>query len=68
MSLKTFHLIFIILAIIVADMFGAWAIWSYPITGATINLVLGILTLIVGLALTVYAFFFVRKMEREKLA
>ena len=68
MSLKTLHLVFIIVAIIAADMFGAWAIWSFPITGNSLNLALGILTLVGGLALTVYAFYFVRKMEREKLA
>jgi uncharacterized membrane protein HdeD (DUF308 family) len=68
MSLKTFHLVFIIAAIITADMFGAWTIWSFRFTHDTVNLALGILTLIGGLALTVYAFYFVRKMEREKLA
>jgi Zn-dependent protease with chaperone function len=67
MSLKTFHLVFIIFAIIVADMFGAWAIWHRAtLDGMTVAL--GIATLLGGLALTGYAFYFVRKMEREKLA
>jgi Zn-dependent protease with chaperone function len=67
MSLKTFHLVFIIAAIIMADMFGAWAIWHRAsLDGLTVAL--GVATLIAGLALTGYAFYFVRKMEREKLA
>ena len=67
MSLKTFHLVFIIAAIIAADMFGAWAIWHRASIGG-LTFALGVFTLIGGLALTVYAFYFVRKAEREKLA
>ncbi len=66
MSLKIFHLVFIIAAIILADMYGAWAIWHYPITGDVLSLALGIVALVGGLALTVYAFYFVRKMERQE--
>ena len=67
MSLKTFHLVFIIAAIICADMFGAWAIWHRAeLDGMTVAL--GVATLIGGLALTAYALYFVRKLEREKLA
>ena len=67
MSLKTFHLVFIIIAIIVADMFGAWAIWHRADLDA-LTVVLGAAALVAGLALAVYAFYFVRKAEREKLA
>ncbi len=67
MSLKTFHLVFIIVAIIVADMFGAWAIW-HRATLDGLTVALGVATLVGGLALTAYALYFVRKMEREKLA
>ena len=67
MSLKTFHLVFIIAAIIVADMFGAWALW-HRATLDGLTLALGVATLVGGLALTAYALYFVRKMEREKLA
>jgi Zn-dependent protease with chaperone function len=67
MSLKTFHLVFIIAAIILADMFGAWALW-HRATLDGLTVVLGVVTLVGGLALTLYAFYFVRKMEREELA
>lgn len=66
MSLKTFHLVFIIIAIIAADMFGAWAIWHRAaLDGLTVAL--GIATLVGGLVLTAYALFFVRKMDRESV-
>jgi hypothetical protein len=67
MSLKTFHLVFIIAAIILADMFGAWAIW-HRASLDSLTVALGVTTLIGGLALTGYALYFVRKLEREKLA
>ena len=67
MSLKTFHLVFIIIAIIAADMFGAWAIW-HRATLDGLTLALGIATLVGGLVLTAYALFFVRKMDRESPA
>ena len=67
MSLKTFHLVFIIAAIIIADMFGAWALWHRATLDGLI-VALGVTSLIGGMALTVYAFYFVRRMEREELA
>lgn len=67
MSLKNFHLVFIILAVIAADMFGAWAIWHRSVLdGLTVGL--GVASLVCGLALALYGLYFVRKMEREKLA
>lgn len=67
MSLRFFHLVFIVAAIIAFDMFGAWAIWSHPLTGSGLNLALGVMALIAGLALTVYALWFARKTETEQL-
>ncbi len=66
MSLKTFHLVFIVLAMIAADMFGAWAIWHRAIIDS-LTLGLGLAALAVGLALGLYAFFFVREMERAHI-
>ncbi len=64
MSLRAFHLIFILVAIVSADLFGARELWYYQITNDAGTFWLGILSLLVGLALSVYALFFVRKMER----
>lgn len=33
MSLKSFHLVFILLVIVGADMFGAWSVWYYAQQG-----------------------------------
>ena len=63
MSLRTVHLAFILAAIILAEMFGAWAIFHYPTTGDLVSLWLGIMTLIGGLGLCGYAIHFVRKMD-----
>lgn len=67
MSLRTFHLVFIIASIVMADMFGAWAIWHYPQTRDLLTLWLGILTLAGGLVLTVYAVLFVRRLDRAEI-
>ncbi len=63
MSLRTFHLLFILIVIVCAEMFGARELWLYPQTGELGTLLLGVGTLVGGLALSVYALLFVRKMD-----
>ncbi|MCP4200971.1 MAG: hypothetical protein GY769_03465 [bacterium] len=63
MSLRTFHLIFILIVIVSAELFGAREIWYYQHTRDPLTLWMGILTLVGGLGLSVYALFFVRKMD-----
>lgn len=63
MSLRTFHLIFILIVIVTAEMFGARELWHYQITKDLATLWMGILSLAGGLGLSVYALFFVRKMD-----
>lgn len=67
MSLRAFHLIFILIAIVTAELFGARQLWHYQITNDLGTFWLGILALLGGLGLSVYAFFFVKKMERTGL-
>lgn len=67
MSLRTFHLVFILFAIVGADLFGAWAIWHYTVNGDVWMLVLGILTILGGLGLIWYAFSFVRKLDEANI-
>ncbi len=64
MSLRTFHLLFIVIVIICAEMFGARELWLYPQTKDLVTLWLGVGTLVGGLVLSVYALLFVRKMDR----
>ena len=63
MSLRTIHLIFILIVIITAEMFGARELWFYRQTGELGTLVMGIVSLVGGLALSVYAYHFVRRMD-----
>ena len=63
MSLRTFHLIFILFVIVTAELFGARELWFYRQTHDAATLWMGILSLAGGLLLSVYALFFVRKMD-----
>ncbi len=63
MSLRTFHLVFILLAIVCAELFGAREFWHYSLTRDVPTLWLGIGSVLGGLALSVYALLFVRKMD-----
>ncbi|MAE67310.1 MAG: hypothetical protein CMJ18_23865 [Phycisphaeraceae bacterium] len=61
MSLRTFHLVFILAAIMLADMFGAWGVYhGRP--------VLGVGSFLGGFALIAYAIWFMRKLARTKIA
>jgi hypothetical protein len=67
MSLKTFHLLFILIAIMGADLFGGWTVHAYSGSGSLPTLFMGIGCIVGGLGLTVYAIQFVRIMDREPL-
>lgn len=56
MSLKAFHLLFVAAAAALAFGFGAWGIDAYASRGEGGSLVLGILSLLFGIALVVYGF------------
>jgi hypothetical protein len=62
-SLRTFHLIFILVVIMSAELFGARELWHYQSTNDPGMLWMGILSLAGGLGLSVYALIFVRKMD-----
>jgi len=63
MTLRNFHLLFILAAIVGAELFGAWSIHQFPSSGQAMYLWMGIPTLLGGLGLCVYAYFFVRNMD-----
>ena len=66
LSLRTVHLVFILIAIIGAEMFGAWAIYHHPGLDSPM-MWLGIATLLGGLGLCWYAYSFVRKMDQADI-
>ena len=67
LSLRTIHLGFILVAIVAADMFGAWGVWEHSQTGDNAALVCGILSFLVGFGLIGYGIWVVRKLDRTRI-
>lgn len=67
MTLKGFHLIFLLITIMGADLFGGWAIHEYNTTHEAFTLALGIVSMAGGLGLAAYVLWFVRKAETAHL-
>ncbi|MAH75635.1 MAG: hypothetical protein CBC62_05430 [Opitutia bacterium TMED102] len=63
MSLKAFHLVFIILSILFSFVFGIWAVINYGSSDKVAELILGIISLIGSVAMTIYLFFFLKKFK-----
>ncbi len=63
MSLKAFHLVFIILSILFTVMFGIWGVMNHGSSGQTAELVMGVLSLMGTLGLSVYLYFFLKKFK-----
>ena len=66
-TLRTVHLTFMLLAILGADLFGAWAVWSYLHTGDIARLGLGVACVLGGLGLIFYVVRFVRRMDAANI-
>jgi len=63
MSLKTFHIIFITAASLLAFGFGIWMLKAYAAEGVRSDLVYGVSSLVVGVGLLVYEGFFLKKLK-----
>jgi len=62
MSLKAFHVVFIAAAVLLAFGFGAWLLKEYfSAQGQGWDLVFGALSIITGIGLIVYEYFFLKK-------
>ena len=59
MSLKAFHLVFILLSILFSFVFGIWGVMS----GGTAELVLGVISLVGMVGMSVYLFLFLKKFK-----
>jgi hypothetical protein len=64
MSLKAFHLIFIVASVVLAFGFSAWSFESYRATGESIDLLFGVLSILAGVALIWYGKYFLKKLKR----
>ena len=67
MSLKGFHIVFIIFSTLLAVGIGAWCIWVDLVEGAPIYLAGSICSFVVAVALVVYGVWFYRKMKRLRI-
>lgn len=67
MSLKAFHIVFVVFSVALAAGLGAWCIWVDLIEGAPIYRTGAISSFIVAVALLVYGIWFYRKMKRLKI-
>jgi hypothetical protein len=67
MSLKAFHIVFIVFSTLLALALGAWCIWVDLVEGAPIYLSGAIASFIVAVALIVYGVWFYRKMKRLRI-
>jgi hypothetical protein len=63
MSLKAFHVVFIVACILLSFLVGAWGVTEYRAQGSASALALGILFYASGIALVAYALRFVRKVR-----
>jgi hypothetical protein len=64
MSLKAFHIVFIIASILLAFLFSAWALASYfRGDGPVLHLIFGIGSLLSGMVLIAYSKYFLRKLK-----
>jgi hypothetical protein len=64
MSLKVFHIVFIVFSTLLALGVGAWCIWVNLVEGAPIYLAGAIASFVSAVALVIYGVWFYRKMKR----
>jgi hypothetical protein len=64
MSLKIFHIVFIIFSTLLAIALGAWCIWMNLIEGTSGYMAGAIASFVCAIALVGYGFWFYRKMKR----
>jgi hypothetical protein len=63
MSLKAFHIFFVVVSTLCALGFGGWAVADYQRTGSGTVLLLGVLGFAAAVALVWYGLWFLRKLK-----
>ncbi len=63
MSLKAFHIFFIVLSVLTAAFFGTWLLLTDAVTGGAMRIVFAALSFLAGAGLLVYGRFFLRKFK-----
>lgn len=67
MSLKAFHIVFIIVSTLLALGTGIWCLWVNLVAGAPIYVLGAVASFVVAILLMVYGFWFYRKMKRLRI-
>jgi len=67
MSLKGFHVVFIIFSTLLAIGVGGWCVWVDLVEGAPVYLAGAIASFAAAVALIIYGVWFYRKMKRLSL-
>ena len=63
MSLKAFHLVFVIASVLLAFGFAAWSFTEYSNTRGPLELAFGIGSLLAGAGLLAYGKYFLKKLK-----
>jgi len=63
-SLKAFHVIFIVFSTLLALGFGAWGVWQFRATGDVGALICGTVSFLGAVVLVVYGRWFLKKLQR----
>jgi hypothetical protein len=63
MSLKAFHVFFVLVSTLCAVGFGGWSVLDYQRTGSSGTLLLGVCGFVAAAALVWYGFWFLRKLK-----
>lgn len=67
MSLKAFHIFFIVVSILFAFGFGAWGLRAHEAGLDGMILGLSLVSLVAGIGLIVYLVFFLRKLRNPRM-
>jgi hypothetical protein len=63
MSLKTFHIVFIVASFLLTAGFGVWGVTDYKQGGGTASLIMGCVSFVLTGALLVYGKYFLKKLR-----
>jgi len=66
-SLRTFHILFVMIVFVASDMFGAWGVWYYSQHGEVLVLVAAIASFLLGFGLVGYLLWMLHKFNRAKI-
>lgn len=64
MSLRAFHIFFVAVSILLAFGFGGWELYAFAQGGGALEVVLGVGSLIAGVALIVYLRAVIKKLRQ----